>query len=151
MLKISVINGPNLNMLGDREVGYYGAVSLEDINAQLRMAAKEEGIEIDFYQSNSEGELVTFIQTCKGVTDGIIINPGAYTHTSIAIRDALLAVEIPFVEVHLSNVYAREEFRKSSYLSDKAVGVITGFGSFGYIFALEGIRQRLNPPATALC
>ncbi len=151
MLKISVINGPNLNMLGMREVGYYGTFTLDDINAEVSSAAKDAGVEIETFQSNSEGDLVTYIQKRRGSMNGIIINPGAYTHTSIAIRDALLAVEIPFVEVHISNVYAREEFRRKSYLSDKAIGVISGFGKDGYIFALKGLLTRLNLDETAVC
>lgn len=151
MLKISVINGPNLNMLGVREVGLYGSYTLGDINAEILSEADKADVEVDFFQSNTEGDIVTYIQNCRDKINGIIINPGAYTHTSIAIRDALLAVAIPFIEVHISNVYAREEFRKKSYLSDKAVGVITGFGRLGYVFALKGILEFLNPSVTAVC
>jgi len=150
MIKISIINGPNLNMLGLREVNHYGKYTLEDINKEISGVAKDLSLDVDFFQSNSEGDIVTYIQNCRNVFDGIIINPGAYTHTSVAIRDALLAVSIPFVEVHLSNVHAREEFRKQSYFSDKALGVITGFGKAGYLFALKGISEHIAATKTAL-
>lgn len=151
MLNISVINGPNLNMLGVREVGHYGKFTLDDICNDISKSAKDLHVDVEFYQSNSEGDIVTYIQNCKDRVNGIIINPGAYTHTSIAIRDALLAVSIPFVEVHISNVYSREEFRKKSYISDKAVGVISGFGKSGYLFALKGILESLPSNETAIC
>jgi 3-dehydroquinate dehydratase-2 len=138
-------------MLGIREVGHYGTSTLDDINTEVSAAAKDAGVEVDFLQSNSEGEIVTYIQSRRNKSDGIIINPGAYTHTSVAIRDALLAASIPFVEIHLSNIHAREEFRKKSYLSDKAVGVISGFGKLGYIFALKGILEHLNSLNTKVC
>jgi 3-dehydroquinate dehydratase-2 len=134
-MKLLIINGPNLNMLGQRESGIYGNLTLSDINSKLLKKA-EGRAELDFFQSNHEGALVDHIQQATGY-DGIIINAGAYTHTSIAIRDALLSVKIPFVEVHLSNVYARETFRHKSYLSDIAKGVAAGFGFMSYIFALE--------------
>ena len=142
---IQVINGPNLNLLGKREPGIYGAVTLDDISRGLGDCAKELNIEIEFFQSNVEGELVTVIQKARerGV-DGILINPGAYTHTSIAIRDALLAVDIPFVEVHVSNTFSRESFRQQSYLSDVAAGVVIGFGPQGYEIALLGLVGRLK-------
>jgi len=151
MLRIRVINGPNLNMLGVREVSHYGNDTLESINAEIQVRAKKLELDVDFFQSNVEGEIVTYIQNCRGVADGIVINPGAYTHTSVAIRDALLAVSIPFVEVHLSNIHAREEFRQKSYLSDKAVGVIAGFGKHGYFFALKGLSTHLKEISTAVC
>jgi len=151
LLRISVINGPNLNMLGVREKDHYGSDTLDGINKEILADAKDISADVDFFQSNMEGEIVTYIQKCRGRSDGIIINPGAYTHTSIAIRDALLAVEIPFVEVHLSNIYAREEFRKKSFLSDKAIGVISGFGKAGYLFALKGIVGHLIKNKTAVC
>jgi 3-dehydroquinate dehydratase-2 len=149
--KISVINGPNLNMLGVRETSHYGVVTLDDINKEISAAAKDASCEVDFFQSNSEGEIVSYIQNCRESSNAIIINPGAYTHTSVAIRDALLSTSIPFVEVHLSNVHAREEFRQKSYLSDKAVGVISGFGKSGYLFALKGIIEHLSSTKTAVC
>lgn len=152
MLRINVINGPNLNMLGTREIGIYGKFTLNNVNEELLSSAKNfKDVAIEFFQSNNEGEIVTYIQNCREKSNGIIINPGAYTHTSIAIRDALLAVSIPFVEVHISNVHAREEFRKKSYLSDKAIGVISGFGKSGYIFALKGLVEYLNSQATLVC
>jgi 3-dehydroquinate dehydratase-2 len=133
-MKLIVINGPNLNMLGRRESGHYGTATLEEINSML--VSKTAGrTEIEFFQSNCEGAIVDKIQQAEA--DGIIINAGAYTHTSIAIRDALLSVKIPFVEVHLSNVYAREDFRHKSYLSDIARGVVAGFGAKSYMMAAE--------------
>ena len=144
-LKIQVINGPNLNLLGKREPDLYGAVTLDDISRGLADCARELNIEIQFYQSNVEGELVTMVQKARerGI-DGILINPGAYTHTSIAIRDALLAVNIPFVEVHVTNTFSRESFRQQSYLSDVAAGVVVGFGPQGYELALLGLVGRLK-------
>jgi 3-dehydroquinate dehydratase II len=149
-LKIQVINGPNLNLLGKRETGIYGAITLDDICRGLGDCARELEVGIDFCQSNIEGELVTMIQKCreKGV-DGILINPGAYTHTSIAIRDALLAVQIPFVEVHISNTFSRESFRQQSYLSDVAAGLVIGFGPQGYELALIGLVGRLKAAAAS--
>lgn len=139
-LKISnvlVLNGPNLNLLGVREPHIYGATTLEDINRNLQNVAQNAGVKLDAFQSNSEGELVSRVQhALSDGTDFIIINPAAYTHTSVALRDALAAVQLPFIEVHLSNVYAREPFRKQSYLSDLAVGVISGLGAKGYELAL---------------
>jgi 3-dehydroquinate dehydratase-2 len=144
-LRIQVINGPNLNMLGKREPGVYGAETLDDISRGLGDCARELDVEIEFYQSNIEGELVTVIQKTgeKGI-DGILINPGAYTHTSIAIRDALLAVRIPFVEVHISNTFSRESFRQQSYLSDVASGLVIGFGPRGYELAFLGLVGKLK-------
>ncbi len=139
-LKISnvlVLNGPNLNLLGVREPHIYGATALHDINRNLGNLAKDAGIKLDTFQSNSEGDLVGRVQQALGDgTDFIIINPAAYTHTSVALRDALAAVHLPFIEVHLSNVYSREPFRRQSYLSDLAVGVISGLGAKGYELAL---------------
>lgn len=145
MTTILVINGPNLNLLGEREPEIYGSQSLEDINAVLLEQAKTAKVEIDFLQSNAEHELVERIHQAK--KDGIafiILNPGAFTHTSIALRDALLGVEIPFIEVHLSNVYAREDFRKHSYLSDIANGCIVGLGAQGYELALQAACRQLS-------
>ncbi len=143
MVAILVINGPNLNLLGKREPGVYGDVTLEKINAALSDMAKERDIDIDFFQSNHEGEIVNAIQNAKNNFDAIIINPAAYTHTSVAIRDAFLATEIPFVEVHLSNISARENFRHHSYLSDIAKGTIAGFGEQSYYLGLQAILHAL--------
>jgi len=143
-MKILVINGPNLNLLGRREPEIYGAETLESINSSLLETAKNIPASLKFFQSNSEGELVDVIQGAAGVFDGIIINPAAYTHTSIAIRDAISAVAIPTVEIHLSNVYSREEFRHKSLIAPVAVGQITGFGSAGYKLALDGLAGRLR-------
>lgn len=143
-MNILVINGPNLNLLGTREPEIYGAETLEDINSFLQAAAQQMAVSVQFFQSNSEGELVDAIQGAVGIFDGIIINPAAYTHTSIAIRDAISAVAIPTVEVHLSNVYSREAFRHKSFIAPVAVGQIAGFGSTGYKLALEGLVGYLR-------
>ena len=143
-MKIVVIQGPNLNMLGVRETNIYGPMKLEDIHTQMKVVAEQNGFEIEFFQSNLEGEIVDKIQECLGDSDGIIINPAAYTHTSIAIRDALSAVKLPTIEVHISNVSAREEFRKKSLISDVSTGVIAGFGPFSYHLAMVGMIQILN-------
>ena len=137
MKNILVIHGPNLNLLGTRETDLYGNLTLDDINDKLSILAKELGVSVSFYQSNSEGDLVNKIQEALGNCDAIIINPGAYTHTSIALRDAILGVSIPTIEVHLSNIYQREEFRKKSMLADVAVGQITGFGVESYLLGLR--------------
>ena len=137
VLRILLLNGPNLNMLGQREPHIYGAATLEQIVSQLQQFATGLQVELTHLQSNAEHELVTAIQQSLGQQDFILINPGAYTHTSVAIRDALLAVAIPFIEIHLSNVHAREAFRRHSYLSDIAKGVICGLGADGYRYALE--------------
>ena len=142
---ILVLNGPNLNMLGVREPGIYGSDSLSEIEARLRKIADEHGVSLDTFQSNAEYEIINRIHDAMGKYDFILINPAAFTHTSVAIRDALLAVSIPFFEIHISNVHAREEFRHHSYLSDKAMGVICGFGTRGYEYALrEAIARILN-------
>lgn len=138
-MKFLVINGPNLNMLGTREPEKYGTTTLPDIEKEITAHAKEKGVEVDFYQSNIEGEIVTAIQKAKGIYDGIVVNPAAYTHTSVALRDAILAIELPTVEIHLSNIHTREEFRHHSYTAPVCVGQITGFGKFGYIMALDAI------------
>ncbi|MEO8385114.1 MAG: type II 3-dehydroquinate dehydratase [Betaproteobacteria bacterium] len=145
MSKILVIHGPNLNLLGTREPAVYGNTTLAEIDAKLLAIAKQANLELGCFQSNGEGALIDRIHAAKteGVTF-IVINPGAYTHTSIALRDALAAVAIPFIEVHLSNVHAREAFRKHSYLSDLAVGVVTGLGPAGYEFALEAALRRIG-------
>jgi len=142
-MKILCLNGPNLNMLGTREPDKYGSTTLPDIEKEISREAKKLNIEIDFFQSNIEGELVTAIQKAKDVYDGIIMNPAAYTHTSVAIRDALLAVCIPTVEIHLSNIHKREEFRHTSLTAPACIGQITGFGKYGYIMALYAINNYL--------
>jgi len=143
-MQLLAIHGPNLNLLGSREPGLYGSTSLEQIDDDLRRRAGTLGVEIDCFQSNHEGALVDRIHQARGLVDGILINAGAYTHTSIAIRDALLAVAIPYVELHLSNVHAREPFRHHSHLADRAVGVICGFGAGSYGLALEGLVAHLR-------
>ncbi|MGL4379560.1 MAG: type II 3-dehydroquinate dehydratase [Vibrio sp.] len=142
--RILVLNGPNLNLLGLREPAHYGSQSLEQIVAQLRDQARDAGIELQHLQSNREYELIEAIHQAYGKVDFIIINPAAFTHTSVALRDALLGVAIPFIEVHLSNVHAREPFRHHSYLSDKAQGVICGLGAQGYQFALSAAIRALQ-------
>ncbi|MBU2870722.1 type II 3-dehydroquinate dehydratase [Colwellia sp. E2M01] len=141
--KVLVLNGPNLNMLGKREPTIYGSQSLSDIMTALSEQAKQLNIELTHLQSNAEHELINIIHDGYQSVDFIIINPAAFTHTSVAIRDALLSVAIPFIEVHLSNVHARENFRKHSYLSDIATAVICGFGAQGYSFALEAASAHL--------
>ncbi len=136
--KILVLHGPNLNMLGTREPEVYGRVTLDEINRSLAKIAEDAGIALESFQSNSEADLISRIQQTIGdETDFIIINPAAYTHTSVALRDALAAVKLPFIEVHLSNIFARETFRRESYFSDLALGVISGLGPKGYELALE--------------
>ena len=143
-MKIVVIQGPNLNMLGVREKNIYGPMKLEDIHAQMKAFADQNKHDIEFFQSNLEGEIVDRIQECIGDADGIIINPAAYTHTSIAIRDAISAVQIPAIEVHLSNIYQREEFRHKSLTAPVCAGQISGMGPFGYHLAMVGMTQILN-------
>ena len=143
-MKIVVIQGPNLNMLGIREQNIYGSMKLEDIHTQMKGFADQNKIDIEFFQSNLEGEIVDRIQECIGDADGIIINPAAYTHTSIAIRDALSAVNIPTIEVHLSNIHQREEFRHKSLIAPVCAGQILGMGPFGYHLAMVGMTQILN-------
>lgn len=140
-MKFLVVNGPNLNLLGEREPDKYGSKTLNQINEELKSFALENGAEIEFYQSNIEGEIVDAIQKAKDNFDGIILNPAAYTHTSIAIRDALLATKIPTVEVHLSNVYSREEFRQTTYTTGVCIGQIAGFGGYGYQLALLALKN----------
>ena len=142
-MNILVLNGPNLNLLGTREPEVYGTDSLKDIEENLKSISKNHNVNIRFYQSNSENELINELHIAKQENvDAIIINPGAFTHTSIALRDAFLAVDIPFIEVHISNIYRREEFRKKSFLSDISEGLITGLGVSGYEFALLSIIKR---------
>ena len=137
MATILVLHGPNLNLLGQREPKIYGTTSLAELDMELQILAKSDGHSLICKQSNSESELVNLVQHAAANTDFIIFNPAAFTHTSVALRDALVAVAIPFIEVHLSNVHAREPFRRQSYFSDIAVGVITGFGVRGYKFAYQ--------------
>ena len=143
-MKIVVVQGPNLNMLGHREQGIYGAMKLEEIHSQMEAVAKQNGFEIEFFQSNLEGEIVDRIQECLGDADGIIINPAAYTHTSIAIRDAISTVALPAIEVHISNIYRREEFRQKSMTAPVCTGQISGFGPFGYHLAMISMMQMLG-------
>jgi 3-dehydroquinate dehydratase-2 len=146
MARLLLLNGPNLNLLGRREPHVYGATTLADIERAATAAAAAAGHQLEAFQSNSEAALVDRIQQAAGQVDFILINPGALTHTSVALRDALLAVAVPFIEIHLSNVHAREEFRRHSYLSDVAVGVITGLGALGYQLALQAACERLARP-----
>ncbi len=135
---ILIIHGPNLNLLGVREPEIYGGATLQDINRNLSRLAENTGVKLDFFQNNAESALIDRVQQTMGDgTDFIIINPAAYTHTSIALRDALAAVKLPFIEVHLSNIYSRESFRQKSYFSDLAIGIISGLGAKGYELALE--------------
>ena len=143
-MQISVINGPNLNLLGKREPSVYGLETLESIEAKLKKKSLSEGVCIEFFQSNSEGALVDQIQKFMKDTNAFMINAGAYTHTSIALRDALLSSSKPYVELHLSNTFAREEFRHKSLLADNAVGIISGFGANSYLLAFDGILAYLR-------
>lgn len=142
--KALILNGPNLNMLGTREPALYGSDTLPQIEARCREHGKGLGLEVDCRQSNSEGDLVDAIQAARGAYDGIIINPGAYSHTSVAILDALLAAGLPVIEVHLSNIHKREHFRHHSYVSKAAVGVLCGFGAMGYLMALDALERLLT-------
>jgi 3-dehydroquinate dehydratase-2 len=144
MLRIRVLHGPNLNLLGTREQLIYGTTSLDAIDSAIMKLAEELAVEVDLRQSNNEGELVNWIQEAGTGYDGIIINPAAYTHTSVAIRDAIAAVGLPTVEVHLSNIYQREEFRHRSYVSGVAIGQISGLGPTGYLLALRGLQDYLT-------
>lgn len=141
---ISILNGPNLNMLGTRQPELYGRESLADVETLCRAHAVRLGLEIEFRQSNHEGDLVTWIQECRGRAAGIVINAGAYTHTSVAVLDALLAAEVPAVEVHLSNIHQRDPFRHHSYVAKAAKGMICGFGSHGYVLALDALARLIK-------
>ncbi|QOY51262.1 type II 3-dehydroquinate dehydratase [Candidatus Sulfurimonas baltica] len=143
-MKIAVIQGPNLNMLGVREQQIYGPMKLEQIHAQMKEVATQNNVEIEFFQSNLEGEIVDKIQECFGDANGIIINAAAYTHTSIAIRDAIAAVNLPTIEVHISNIHRREEFRKVNMIAPVCTSSIVGFGPFGYHLAMVGMTQIMN-------
>ncbi len=143
-MKILIVNGPNINMLGTREPEIYGSLTLADINAQLLDYAQELGVEIETFQSNIEGEIVDKIQSAKKDCQGIVINPAAYTHTSVAIRDAISAVALSAVEVHISNIHSREEFRKNSFIAPVCIGQISGFGADSYKLGLKGLVDFLN-------
>lgn len=140
-MKVLVIHGPNLNMLGERETNVYGEKTLEDINKEMRKKADELKINVEIIQSNEEGTIVEAIQKAQALYDSVIINPGAFTHYSIAIRDAIAAVSVPVIEVHLSNIYAREEFRQKSVIAPVAKGQISGFGEDSYLLALEAVKR----------
>jgi 3-dehydroquinate dehydratase-2 len=143
-MRIAVLNGPNLNLLGEREPEVYGRTSLADIEAMVRKAAGPLGVEIDWFQTNHEGDMVEAVQRLRGRADGALINAAALTHSSLALRDALLAVRLPFVELHLSNIFAREPERRHSVIADLAVGMVTGFGAQSYLLALEALVGRLR-------
>lgn len=142
-MRIAVVHGPNLRLLGRREPEVYGTATLDDIDRTLGELARELGVEIESVRSNHEGELLDFIDEASGRVDGFVVNPGALTHTSVALRDALVGVGRPFVEVHLSNTQAREDFRRRSYLTDVAAGVVYGFGVQSYVLGLRGLVDRL--------
>ena len=143
-MRIAAVHGPNLNLLGLREPEVYGRRTLDDVNAALAALAAELGVEVEWYQSNHEGALVDFVQQAATRVDGFVVNAGAYTHTSIALRDALAGVARPYVEVHISNVFARERFRHRSYLAGNAVGVISGFGAGSYRLGLRALVEHLR-------
>jgi len=143
-MKILVLHGPNLNLLGTRETAVYGSVTLEAVNQELERLAKAEGVKLAIHQSNAEGDLVDWIQRSTGEFDALIMNPGAFTHTSIALRDAIVAVGIPTIEVHLSNIYRREEFRQHSYIAGVAVGQISGFGVDSYVLGLRAAMAHVK-------
>lgn len=143
-LKILIVNGPNINLLGIREKDIYGNTSYEKLYEELKENAKEQSIELDIVQSNIEGEIINYIQNAIGNFDGIIINPGAYTHYSIAIYDAIKAVNIPTIEVHISNIHNREEYRRKSVTAPACIGQISGFGVYGYIMAIMGLKSHLK-------
>ncbi len=143
-MRIAVLNGPNLNLLGQREPEIYGHSSLAEIEAMVRTAAGPLGVEIDWFQTNHEGEMVDAVQRLRGHADGALINAAALTHSSLALRDALLAVKVPFVELHLSNIFAREPERRHSVIADLAIGMVTGFGAQSYVLALQALMGRLR-------
>ena len=145
-MKIAVIHGPNLRLLGRREPEVYGSHTLADVNAAVAAEAQALGVEVEFFQSNHEGEILDYVEEASARVEGFVVNPGAFTHTSVALRDALTGVARPFVEVHLSNTTAREPFRRHSYLSDVAAGVVLGFGAQSYVLGLRGLVVRLQKP-----
>ena len=142
-MRIAVVNGPNLNLLGTREPALYGRETLAEIEQSVRAVGREIGVELEFSQHNGEGQIVDRLHALRGRADGVVINAGAYTHTSLAIRDALVAVELPFVEIHVTNVYAREPERRHSMLAPAAVGCICGLGAYGYELAVRGLFRKL--------
>ena len=148
-MRVAVVHGPNLNLLGSREPGIYGRLTLAELNGRLRDAAAALGVDIEIHQSNGEGALVDLIQEAAGRVDGFIVNAGGYTHTSVALLDALVGVGRPYVEVHLSNLAGREPFRQKSLLSPRARGVVMGFGPDGYELALQGLVRSLRRPGAA--
>jgi 3-dehydroquinate dehydratase-2 len=148
-VRIAAVHGPNLNLLGRREPGVYGRHTLDDVNAALAEAAASLGVEVEWRQSNHEGELVDYVQQAAERVDGFVVNAGAYTHTSIALRDALAGVARPYVEVHISNVFARERFRHRSYLAGNAVGVVSGFGPDSYRFGLMALVGHIRGKQTS--
>jgi 3-dehydroquinate dehydratase-2 len=143
-MRIAVLNGPNLNLLGQREPEVYGRTSLAEIEAMVREAAQSQGVQIDWFQTNHEGAMVDAIQGLRGQVDGALINAAALTHSSLALRDALLAVKVPFVELHLSNIFAREPERRQSVIADLAIGMVSGFGAQSYLLALQALMGRLR-------
>jgi 3-dehydroquinate dehydratase-2 len=143
-MHIVLINGPNLNLLGLREPQLYGSTTLDDVVSQAQKQAESLDIKLEAFQSNHEGAIIDRIQAARGIADGIVINPGGFTHTSVAIRDALLGVDIPFVEIHVSNVHAREPWRHHSYFTDKAEAMICGMGTFGYTAAIEFAAKHMK-------
>lgn len=144
LAKVLVLNGPNLNLLGTREPDVYGQVTLELINGQLALLAGDLGLELEFFQSNHEGQLIDRIHQCFSTIDGILFNPGAYTHYSLAIRDAIAAVSVPCIEVHLSNIHAREEFRRKSVIAPVCIGQISGLGSDSYLLGLRALAAKIG-------
>ena len=144
-MRIAVLNGPNLNLLGTREPALYGHQTLADIEARLSVVARELRVDLEFAQQNGEGALIDYVQSLRRRVDGAVVNAGAYSHTSLALRDAFVAVDVPFVEVHVTNVFAREPERRHSMLAPAAVGIVCGFGSYGYELALRGLVARLAP------
>ena len=144
MTSILILNGPNLNLLGTRQPEVYGTTTLQDIETMCRSTAEELGVALAFHQENSEGAMVDHIHAARGTHDGIILNAGAYTHTSVALLDAVSSVELPTIELHLSNVHARETFRHTSYIAQAALGIICGFGAAGYDHALRAMKRHLD-------
>lgn len=143
---IAIIHGPNLNMLGKREVGIYGGKTMEDVNEDVKQEAERLRVDVEFFQSNSEGELVTFIQKCRGRVKGIVLNAGAYTHYSVALRDGIASAQVSVVEVHISNIFKRESFRHVSYIAPVCIGQICGMGTHGYILGLRAlVAEKIDP------
>lgn len=147
-MRLAVINGPNLNLLGTREPALYGRETLADVEHRLQAVARELGVELEFAQRNGEGELIDLVHGLRGRIEGAVVNAGAYSHTSLALRDAFAAVEVPFVEVHVTNVYAREPERRRSMLAPAALGMVCGLGAYGYELALRGLVARLRTAAS---